>query len=180
MDAFKIADEFLPEEEAKQEGFIVDNDLKADWCIEKIKEAHAEYNRYEMVIKAKIEQLNAALKKAQEKRDSEENFFKYKLYKYFKTVKTKDTKTQKVYSLPSGKLIEKMQQPEYIKDEEKLLEWAEKNCPENIKIKKSVDWAILKKNIEMINGLAINKNTGEVIEGITIQEREPKFIVEVE
>lgn len=179
MDALRLSDEFLPEEEVKHEGFIVDNDLKADWCLDKIKEANSEYNRLEMVIKAKIEQLNTALKKAQEKRDSDVSFFTYKLREYFNTVKTKDTKTQRVYILPSGKLIEKQQQPEFVKDDEALLNWVKENTPEFVKIKESIDWAGLKKNIQINGEIAINKVTGEIIDGITVKEREPEFKVEV-
>ncbi|TDT63392.1 host-nuclease inhibitor Gam family protein [Fonticella tunisiensis] len=176
----RLSDVFLPVEETEQEGFRVDDDLKADWCLDKIREANAEYNRFEMVVNAKIEQLQQALKKAQEKRDREVGFFEGKLREYFETVKAKETKTQKSYSLPSGKLVLKYQQPEFKRDEDTLLNWVENNKPQFIKIKKSVDWSNLKKNVKVVNDLIIDSQTGEIIEGVTIEEREPKFVVEVE
>lgn len=176
----RLSDVFLPEEEVKEEGFKVDDDLKADWCLDKIREANAEYNRFEMVVNAKIEQLQQALKKAQDKRDREVGFFEGKLREYFEIVKAKETKTQKSYSLPSGKLVLKYQQPEFKKDEETLLSWVENNKPQFVKIKKSVDWANLKKTIKVVGDVVIESETGEIIEGVTVEEREPKFIVEVE
>ncbi|MDO6353978.1 host-nuclease inhibitor Gam family protein [Caloramator sp. CAR-1] len=176
----RLSDVFLPEGETQQEGFKVDSDLKADWCLDKIREANAEYNRFEMVVNAKIEQLQQALRKAQEKRDREVGFFEAKLREYFETVQAKETKTQKSYTLPSGKLVLKYQQPEFKRDEDTLLNWVENNKPQYVKIKKSVDWSSLKKTVKVVNGMVIDSETGEVIEGVTVEEREPKFIVEVE
>lgn len=176
----KLTDQFLPEEETQQEGFRVDDDLKADWCLDKLREINAEYKRFEIVVKAKIEQLQQALQKAQEKKEREASFFEMKLREYFETVKAKETKTQKSYILPSGKLVLKYQQPEFKRDDEVLLNWAEKNKPQFIKIKKSVDWNNLKKNVKVINNMVIDNETGEIVDGVTLEEREPKFMVEVE
>jgi len=77
-------------------------------------------------------------------------------------------------------LVKKYKQPKIERDEEKLVAWLEKNqMPELIKIKKSADWATLKKETEVVGERIISKNTGEVIEGVTAIPQNPEFIAEV-
>ncbi|HLR42889.1 MAG TPA: host-nuclease inhibitor Gam family protein, partial [Pseudogracilibacillus sp.] len=49
-----------------------------------------------------------------------------------------------------------------------------------IRIKEEPKKSDIKKAVEVVDGKAINKETGEVIEGITITERGEKFVVKVE
>lgn len=172
----KLSDEFL----SIEEGWRIKEDLEADWCLDKIRESKAEFSRIEMVAKAKIEQIQTMLKKQEEKVFNETGFFEAKLREYFTGVKTKDTKTKRSYQLPSGKLVEKKQSPEFIRNEEKLLEWTENNAGAFVKIEKSIDWAGLKKNVDVIGNLVINKDTGEIVEGVTVVERDPKFEVVID
>lgn len=172
----RLSDEFLTVEE----GWRIKDDLEADWAIDKIRDSKAEFARIEMVAKAKIEQIQTLLRKQEEKMFNETNFFEGKLREYFAGIKTKDTKTQRSYQLTSGKLVEKKQAPEFVRDDEKLLEWAENNAPSFVKIKKSADWAGLKKCVDVAGNLVINKDTGELVEGVKVIEREPKFEVVID
>lgn len=171
----RLSEEFLDEFVTIEEGWRVNNDLEADWCLDKIREARAEYLRIEMVAKAKIEQIQTMLRKQEEKMSSETSFFEAKLREYFGGVKTKDTKTQRSYQLPSGKLVEKRQNPEFVRNEDELLKWTKNNAKDFIKIKESVDWAELKKNVEIAGNMVVDKNTGEIVEGVAVVERDPKF-----
>ncbi len=84
-------------------------------------------------------------------------------------------------STPYGKVTAKKQQPEYIRNEEDMLRWAEENeRADVIKVKKSIDWASLKKDTEIQDEQVIDKKTGNVIAGVTVIERPEKIIVEVE
>ena len=97
MENLRLSDEFLNIKEEEKEDWKIKDDLSADWAIDKIRETNAEYNRFEMVAKAKIQQIQEALQKEQEKRDREVSFFESKLREYFETVQAKETKTQKLY-----------------------------------------------------------------------------------
>lgn len=176
-----LIDKTLNIQEEEKEAWKVTDDLKADWCLDKIREARAEYNRFEMVAKAKIEQIEAALKTQKNKMESEVSFFESKLREYFETIDNiKATKTQATYSLPSGKLVLKQRGPEFVKDDDKLVEWLEGNkLNEFVKVKKSGDWANIKKNIEVVGSKVVSKATGEIVEGVTVVERDPEFKVEV-
>lgn len=176
-----IIDENLNIQEEEKETWKVENDLSADWCLDKIREAKAEYARFEMVANAKIEQIQAALLTQKNKMDNEVYFFESKLKKYFETLENvKTTKTQATYSLPSGKLVLKQIGPEFTRDDVKLVEWLENNkLNQLVKIKKSPDWATLKKDVSIVNNKVVSTYTGEIVEGVNVIERDPEFKVEV-
>lgn len=178
-----MADDYLDIQEDEKETWKIEDDLKADWCLDKIRECKADYNRFEMVAKAKIQQIEQALQKEKKKMENETNFFESKLREYFGTVKTKDTPTLKKYKLPSGELKLKKAQTTFDYDKEKLVEVADKNenMKKYIKIKKDFDWANFKKNLMINDKNIINKNTGEIIEvdGLNIKEKPEEFIVKI-
>ncbi|SHH57191.1 host-nuclease inhibitor Gam family protein [Sporanaerobacter acetigenes] len=82
-----MIDEVLDIQEEEKEVWKVKDDLEADWCLDKIRESKAEYNRFEMVAKAKIQQIEEALKKEREKMEQETSFFESKLREYFEADK---------------------------------------------------------------------------------------------
>lgn len=133
------------ENEEQREGWKITNDNSADWALDKIREAQAEYRRFKMVIDDKIQQLQEALEKEKESMEQETGFFQSKLAQYFETVpKKKTTKTQESYKLPSGRLVKKYKAPKIVRDDEKLVAWLEKNqMPELVKIKKSAQKHLL-------------------------------------
>lgn len=113
--------------------------------------------------------------------DNEVGFFENKLREYFSSLdNVKTTKTQATYNLPSGKLLLKQREPEFVKDDAKLVEWLENNeLNQLVKIKKSPDWATLKKDVSIVNNKVVSTYTGEIVEGITVIQRDPEFKVEV-
>jgi hypothetical protein len=82
-------------------------------------------------------------------------------------------KPKKTISLPYGKISLKKQQPEFAKDEDVLLNYAKQVGL--YKTKESTDWSELKKKCEVVNGYLVDKETGEVIPGVTVTERDDKF-----
>ena len=172
-----LANEFLPEEaEQEKPEWKIKTDLDADWVLDKIREEQAEYRRFEMVVNEKIAQMQMALQKKKDAADRTTEFFTGRLEEYFNGVPHKATKTQETYALPSGKLVLKHQDPEFIKDDEQLTAWVKQSAPEFLKVKESTDWAGLKKVIKVAGDKAVDKN-GEIVPGITVQERNPEFKV---
>ena len=108
-----------------------------------------------------------------------------KLNQLQKVFNYQDTQVRTV--VKAGKIKLKYQQPEFIRNEEDLLKYAEESAPEAIKVKKSVDWASLKKKAiigprletEAEKYAVINKETGEIISGVEAVGRESKFVVEI-
>ena len=151
--------------------FKVIDDKSADWAIEKIHETREEYDRRINLAKERINDLKQEINKLEEQKENETSHLTMLLKDYFQTIKDtiKPTKAGNlIYKLLEGRKISLNKKVNYIKDEEKLLDWAEKN--NFIKITKSCNWADIKSNIETIEGnVVIN---GEVVDFITLEEIE--------
>ena len=90
----------------------------------------------------------------------------------------KQTKTQISYTLPTGKLILKHQEPEYKPNDAELVPWLKTNRPEYVKVKESADWAGLKKTL-ILDGTNMITEDGEIVPGIAVTPRPDIFKAEV-
>lgn len=159
--------------------FIIDNDNKAEWALKKISEEKAEMQRYVNICQTMINEYQTKIQQVQEQFKNKTSYLKNQLALYFETIEPKKTKTQESYKLPSGILKKKYPGPEFVRDEEKLIEWLKNsNMNDLIKTKELADWATLKKSIKVSGDKAITED-GEVIEGIEVQERSPVFEIEI-
>ena len=165
--------ELIREEQYKEpEGFVCDNDHKACWIMDRIREARADRDRM-------IAWYEDAIKTIKEQTDYNTANLERMLLDYFKTVPHKKTKTQESYSFPGGKLILKTQNPEYKRDDKAVIEYLKANNGEQfIKIKEELDWSALKAATGVIDGRIVTGD-GEFIPGVEVINREPKFVVEV-
>lgn len=153
--------------------FHVRDDSTAEWCIKKIKEAQTNKKMWEAHYKAQMERVNTQTQQTVD-------YFTARLAEYFGLVPHKATKTQESYSLPSAKLIQKKQQPEYKVEDAELVAWLEANQMEDmIKVKKSADWASLKKSVT-VAGEHVCTEDGEIVPGVTVTERPEKFEIKME
>jgi hypothetical protein len=153
------------------EGFTIDTDAKAEWALKKIAEARADRDRWVEWYKAKIAEIT-------EQTDFDTMNLERMLAEYFATVPHKKTKTQESYKLPGGKLVLKTQNPDYNRDDKTVIEWAKANAPQFVKIKEELDWAGLKGATAVFEGHIVTED-GEIIPGVEVTDREPKFVVEV-
>lgn len=160
--------------ELHRDSFDIKDDRAADWALRKIGEIRAETADWVAFYDRKKEAI-------QEENAGREAFFLARLAEYFRTQPHKVTKTQESYPLPSGKLVDKTQQPTYEKDPEKLLAYARVACPEAVKVKEELDWQCLKGRIGAVysTGEAIDSETGEVIPGLRVVPRDPVFQVQL-
>ena len=158
-----------------REEFTVTDDGAAEWCMKKIKEAEANKEMWRKHYEAQMEKVNKAA-------DESIAYFTAKLEEYFANVPHKATKTQESYSLPGGKLIRKKQQPKFETDDEALVPWLEENfMGQLVKVKKSADWAALKKICSVTpDGAHVATDDGEIIPGVTVTQRPDVFKVEME
>ena len=161
------SDDFISEQE---EGFTVTDDQTAEWCLQKIKDEIAEADKWTEFYAQQMQRILA-------RKNYRIAFFEGRLQRYFYNVPHKVAKTQESYQLPSGKLVMKHPAPDYDWDEEPLVEWMEKNTPEMVKVKKSPNWAELKKTLTR-NGNNMVTKDGEIVPGITVTDRPEKFVVE--
>ena len=164
-------EEILEEEEQLQEIAVFD-DASAEMLLRRIREANDQYEKMEAWYAFQLE-------KAKTIRDRTVEWAERGLRAYLDMVPAKRTKTQISYELPGGKLTLKQQAPEYTRDDEKLVPWLKGNgMTELVKVKESANWAELKKHLsEGPDGTMITED-GEIVPGITVEHREPKFTVD--
>ena len=160
-------------------GFEITNDAQAERALREILDNEAERDRLAKLaldmVGRYMEQRTAIIAKY----DRMNEWNKTALRNYFNKVEKRETKTTKCYNLLSGRLVQKKKQPLYAYVEEKLIDWAYENAPELVKEqhKTSLDWAGLKKQIKVINGIGYWPETGEELP-ITVNEQEDEFIIE--
>ena len=156
----------------RDEAFVIDSDAKALWALEQIKKAREDRDFW-------VEWYAQKTKEIKEQTDFNTMNLEARLADYFATVPHKSTKTQESYTLPGGKLILKKQNPEYKRDDKAVIEWLKKNYDgQFIKVTEALDWAGLKGKTEDFEGNIVTED-GEIIPGIEVIYREPKFVVEV-
>lgn len=154
------------------EGFVIDTDAKADWALQKIREARADRDRW-------VSWYTDKIKEIKEQTDFDTMNLERMLAEYFATVPHKKTKTQESYKLPGGKLVLKTQNPEYKLDDKTVIEWLNGNgMPQYVKTKLELDWDALKKATAVFEGHIVTED-GEIIPGIEVVNRDEKFTVEI-
>lgn len=167
---------------AEREPFVVDNDMKAEWCMNKIRKIREEQKRETDELWRQMRFYQDQMEIIEQKANSDAAFFENMLHGYFIRREedgfTKSTKTQTAYKLPSGKLVLKKQQPEYERNDGEVIAWLKQNGGKFIKTKESLDWSELKKTVT-VNGESVVTSDGEVIPGVKVIEREDVFEVEV-
>ena len=171
----------------QEERFKIENDVQADWALEKIidlKEKQKENEELAEERKAPLEKKIAKIEAWQdqqnEKLQDNIEYFEGILTEYAMKLK-EDDEDLKTHSLPFGKLRFRKQRPKWKYHESMLLNSLKKAGRDDlIKIKESVDKRELKKQVDVAGSQVVDLETGEIIEGVEVQERGEKFSIDVE
>lgn len=177
--------ETIPQAE-QREPFVIDNQEKAAWAMRKLAKIRQKQAENTSTAKAMTDELNSEIQRTldwlrgvnQEEEDSASYFVGGLEAYYWKQME--DNPKSKTVKLPHGQLKSKVQQPEYIKDDEALLLWAKEFRLDAVKVKETVDWAAVKKDVKLVNDVPVDSSTGAVIDGVTVTERPPKFEIVTE
>ena len=149
---------------------IPENDMEADNCIKAIRAAQDTKLFWKSYY---LEQYQ----KVEEACDYDIANATNALRAYFDTVPHKETATQDNYRLPSGKLVLKVQEPEYKRDDKQIIDFLKRHGGRFVKTKEEVDWSNLKKNLLVVGETAADEN-GEIIPGIKVVARPLAFTIE--
>ena len=171
----KILEEEELEEEQEDEEVAVLDDASAEMLLDRIEWANRQYEKTEAWYAKQLE-------KAAAKRDRIVAWSERGLRSYFEMIPDsvkKKAKTQISYELQGGKLVMKNQQPKYDTDDGKLVPWLKQNGLVGlINVKETANWAELKKMLkESPDGTAMVTDDGELVPGVTVEQRLPKFEV---
>jgi len=170
------------DDDAREQGFIVDTDEKANWVVRKLSAVRQEHRRHTNNIEAEIERLEALKAKADRWLEREEENFTGMLVPYMQAVRdaAKATKTQTTYQLPSGRLKIKHATVKIEKNDELLAFLKETGRDEFIRVKEEPAWSDLKSTLMIVGGQATTDD-GEIFErGVNVVETPEVFIIETD
>jgi hypothetical protein len=166
-------------QEAQEEtGFQVTDDQSALWCINKIKQTKREAD-------ALLRHYEAQAAKVRKESEERTAFFSSLLEPYFDTLPKHTTTTQESYPLPGATLVRKAQAPTFTRDADKLLAFLKASGrTECIKTVESPSWSDYKPLTQITQGengpQLVDKETGEIVDGVTVTENPPKFEVKID
>ena len=159
--------------EEDRPSFRITDDGKAQWAVRKIREAEKNKALFER-------HYQEQLRKVQESLDRDITYFTRLLEDYFDTCPQHVTKTQAKYQLPDAELIRKAVPPTYVRDDDALLAFLKAaNRTAFVKVVEKPDWAEYKKAITMVDGQVADLETGEIVQGVTVQQSPPVFLVKL-
>lgn len=167
------------EETAIMSTFVVDDDAKAEWCLQKIREADASAKKFLDFYEQQIVQIK-------QRRDSYIQRMQLYLRRYLIRQReqglTKSTKTTDKYELPSGVLTLKRGGWDYNRNEPELVAWL-RHAGMDTYIKETVKyspmWGELKKLTKTDDsGNIVLTETGEVVEGVKAVMAPDSFKIE--
>lgn len=169
-----------------REQFVCDNDMKAEWCLNKIRKIRAEQKRESDELDRQMQFYQDQKDMLSAKADEDVAFFEGILRGYFNSRVdegfAKETKTKVAYKLPTGSLALKHREPEfdYKTEQKQAVDFCEKNGLESfVKTKKELNWQELKAQVKVEGDGVALKETGEIVPGIKVTKREDVFEVEV-
>lgn len=158
----------------------IKDDGCADWAVQKIAEERAELSRIKALAEDQIKRIEEKVAAAEKRYENGTAFLQSKLLEYFETVPHKTTKTKHSYRLLSGTLVKKIGGTTMQKDDAKLIQFLkDSGNTDYIKTKEEPKWGEYKKNLEIIGGSVVDKNTGEIVEGVELETKPDTFTVEV-
>jgi phage host-nuclease inhibitor protein Gam len=172
--------EFLDDQEqVNAESFVIDTEEKANWALRKIRSLKEKKQDNIALAEAEISKIDAWLESVNEKVDRDAEYFQNMLAAYAQKRRNEDSKFKSL-KLPHGKIAFRKQQPKWEYDDSKLLESLKSSGLDDlIRIKEEPDKTAIKKRLVVSGEFAVNPDSGELIGGITIQQREDDFKVEV-
>ena len=167
------------DESTKQSEFEIDTDGLADWAVRKINEERAELERLEAIANQQIKEIESRVESLRERTRRRTSFLTIKLQRYFNTVPHKETATQEKYELLSGNLVMKKAKQSLVNDDnDKLVAHLEAaGLTEFVKIEKKPAWGEFKKRLVIVDGEVVDKESGEVVNCIKIDDVPESFEV---
>lgn len=167
-------------EDAPRPAWRITDDGCADWACRKIAEEKAELDRIRELADAQIQKIEEKVAAAERRFQNGTRFLTGKLAEYFETVPHKTTKTKASYRLLSGTLTRKFGGTTMKQNDEKLVQFFKDSGQlEFIKTEEKPRWGDFKKRLEIIGGSVVDKETGEIVEGVTVETKPDTFTVDV-
>jgi hypothetical protein len=159
-----------------QERFKIDNLEAANWAFRKLAAIERKKKEVQELAQKEIERIKTWEQQEISSLNNSKEFFEGLLTEYFAREREKDPKFK--ISTPYGKVSARKQQPKWNYDDEKLVNWLLQNDKELVRTKYEPDKNGIKKKYKVI-GTNVVTEDGEIVEGITVEERPEKIEIKV-
>lgn len=171
-------DKFISDSvDGESDSFKVTDDDSADWALSKCGEASEREKEVKEFAKMQIERIKEWEKVELAKTTYTFNYFAGLLTEYAFSLREKDHKFKSL-NLPNGRFGFRKQQPAWEYDDDVVIKsLRDAALTDLINVKETVSKTDVKKKLAVVNGVVINPETGERIDGITVMERGEKFTV---
>lgn len=157
-------------EELVQKQFVVDSLSSADWVMRKIKENKDRSGEIIDYAKEEIQRLQQFIKKEEARRDNNVAYLEHLLENYLLERREEDPNF-KLKTVTGTASIRKSTNWKY--DDGKLLEFLNKNdMKQFMRFKVEVNKADFKKAVDVIDSVVVIPETGEVIDGVEVNQEE--------
>lgn len=156
--------------------FIVKDLDAANWCFRKLKAIEDKKREIKYLADKERTRISEWEKEELKAFKSSTGYFEMLLEDYYREIRQVDPKAK--LSTPYGKVTSRKQQPKWNYNEEETLGWLRQNDTELIRVKEEVDKAELKKKYQVM-GTNVVTEDGEIVEGITIENREDTISIKV-
>ena len=163
-----------------EERFVIDNDQKAEWSLRKIKEREDDFERVKALALSEIEKVTKLIEEEKAKCDSDTAFLRAALDAYMDSVKCRETKTGiRKYKLLSGELVRKPGKTTLAHNDDVLTDYLLRSGrTDMIRVKQVPLWGEYKRTLAVHDGVVIDTNTGDVVEGVTAEMQPASFAIE--
>lgn len=158
----------------EEERFVIDSASKADWALKKIQKAKRQQKENEKRVvemnkepQEEIEENNKWLEEENSKLDESIKYFESLLDEFMNNNLAENPKFK--FKSPYGR-ISVLHSKKWSYDDDKLINRYKDT--DLVKTEYKLNKKDLKKSIEIVNGKPISKDTGEIVDGITITEEE--------
>ncbi len=170
-------------QEQEREGFVVDDAQKANWALRKIKQLEAKKKENTTLADEEVAVIRDWEREENGKLQQDIDFFTSLLERYHRDLYAQDPDI-KTIKMPNGQMKMRVQQPEFRRDDKVLLDWIKNEWvpavqAQYVRTTEKPDWRELKGYLEVAGDRMVDPESGQVVEGIEVVEREPKFSVEV-
>ena len=173
----------LEQSEVTEDRFIVDTPEKADWALYKLRETNETINQNKQLADKNHERSDECVERENSKANESKEYFEGLLQEYFTNERVKNPKFK--FSSPNGKLSSRKQQPKWVYEESKLVDVLKDTefVTSVPKLEKGLFKKSAKKGLDglsVVGNKVVNTNTGEVIDGVQIQEQPDKIVISTE
>ena len=167
--------EILELETFETERFEINDLEQSNWAFRKIKAQEDKIRELEDLAKKETERIKEWLENETKQYKDSISYFEGLLTSYYVRQREVDPKFK--LSTPYGKVTSRKEQPKFNRNDDEFLEWLKGNeLNDFINIKETPNWGEFKKHIEVKDGLVV-ANTGEIVEGVTAEERADSITV---